>query len=1061
MNSRGVFTIIYTQIGRFRFSLLEVLISFSISIVTLRVFLFQPGAYVYADQFWGVLPNLPNTEAPVLLISNLGGRVYISYLFQFTRDLISWPYLIVSSFLPYAEALRLFILLSFVGNLLLAWYFSSILVEVLLEGTKKVMSVRGKELFKFLVVILVFCNLFVINLNADGGTFSDSVIFLLTCISISLLFKKRNASAFLSIGVMLGVIVLLDPDYYPISILGLLIVSFSMVLLNHKKLSNFINVLKAILISIPFYLLVQIAILVLNGSFGAYRQISIPASLSNNLNPLFEWGLVGNSWTNITFVSPSILFSPGPIQDATALGQPTILLLLPGLLSLTWLGAVWSIPLISSFSPIFRSTRWITLPTAILMVLGILLSQYAHLGPLLTLLVYMGYIPYLGNSISTVFAIPDHLMMLIAISFIFLYSAFFFNILSIRTNESILSSNFAHIPFKGWKIYGFKVAKSMAIVLLVSIVIFSGWQAFDGSFYPARPDNSYFDGNGVVDIGGMAPVNLNNYTIQAYDYLFNNGSNFNVYWPIGGGIALNAYYIGSPSANVSELPFLLSHGYFYDVAPYLRSISIRYIVVQNQSMQYPQMYMPDIIHTNYNNNQFLYYFGLESYWQVLNALNSVPGVQLCFENPVLEIFKVMGSGNLFYNANIIINYTAAKDFVGPAIGSFSAMGLLPTIANDYGLNVSDNFSSETTLIPPNTYLNYFKITNGTKWHFFNNYSGLNNSDNVMINQPLNNSIDASWIQSHSNNQFNRAVQGYFVTDWGGEVNVSVVNGTFTLFSKNGSLSTIEYGGATTSDAPGIPVQNSTIPYAVKFSAVLSGNINPADSFLYIQSVGIGTNGQSTIFQQQNVFISSNSKEVNTSFILPSFTKYFTVRIGGDFHGEFTLSNYNITIMPLFVSSNLPFGVGMYLMNGTISLPLENSDVYIYLKGNGKLNTIYENLPSYTWYKLNSRWPILITGNFTIGDIMSFNGGGLAKYKSNYVQYNGGGSSILLLKSGIDIYKPIVVENSYNIYNVGNSSNRTYEVISPLAEWFEAAYFAIVGYIAIIFFIIQRRKNHEL
>ena len=63
------------------------------------------------------------------------------------------------------------------------------------------------------------------------------------------------------------------------------------------------------------------------------------------------------------------------------------------------------------------------------------------------------------------------------------------------------------------------------------ITLFSGWQAFNGSYFPSRYYGGYGPGNAVPDTAPYSPVVIPPDVNTVYNYITGQSGQFNVYWP--------------------------------------------------------------------------------------------------------------------------------------------------------------------------------------------------------------------------------------------------------------------------------------------------------------------------------------------------------------------------------------------------------------------------------------------------------------------------------------------------------------------------------------------------
>ena len=170
-----------------RIILFECCLSLIILLLSLRVYIFGNGFYDYADQFWN--PTL-NRLPP---FSFTYGGSYVSTL-SMGKEMITWPGILLMSLStsPVAQE-KIFTVYTFVIFLAAAWVLSEMLYRILDSYLQLNYRIIWKELAKAFLVIAIYSNIAIMNLNVDGGTFSDGFIMLLIAITIaySLLSKSK------------------------------------------------------------------------------------------------------------------------------------------------------------------------------------------------------------------------------------------------------------------------------------------------------------------------------------------------------------------------------------------------------------------------------------------------------------------------------------------------------------------------------------------------------------------------------------------------------------------------------------------------------------------------------------------------------------------------------------------------------------------------------------------------------------------------------------------------------------------------------------------------------
>ena len=132
-----------------------------------------------------------------------------------TRDIVTWPYPIFGLFSSNIEVIeRVFVFYTFTLYFFLLLILARLLWSILTKLNSLQLNFIEKRIFVLFVALIGFANFEALNLNADGGTYSDGLIAIFICIAILLLIGYDRKNSILANGVLLGVTALLDPDYF-------------------------------------------------------------------------------------------------------------------------------------------------------------------------------------------------------------------------------------------------------------------------------------------------------------------------------------------------------------------------------------------------------------------------------------------------------------------------------------------------------------------------------------------------------------------------------------------------------------------------------------------------------------------------------------------------------------------------------------------------------------------------------------------------------------------------------------------------------------------------------
>ena len=507
--------------------------------LSVRVFLMGTGFYEYADQYWSVLSGI-NSFAT---FNPDGG-------FIFTRIIVSWPVYFFERF-PSLIGEK-FTLVYLIAVYFAITYIAITIIRRLLERRCNVKLSWWKRLaFFYVSFIFIFANIESQNLFVDGGMVTDNIIMVMMILSIFLIiFDSRFW--FLEVGAFLSITFLLDPDYIPMFLLAILVVSvFSK--FNRVELKRSISYsLFSILLMLPSFFFILFNIDISTGSFllhsTGFRTFSIGNELfySRNLNLSSVLSLNGHSWSTMVFTAPTILLHLSALGSMTGIGGPIDILVVPGLVYHLWYLSLFVPFIISILSLFYLKGQKELLAPLVLLFVSVLLALNAYIPYIPQLLKLLTIIPYLGNFTSTALSLPGHFLLLEAASYGVLIIFFIFNLLTgsipkvkISKSKNKVGESESHIiifiTFKKTSIISTKRISSLQVifsVILIAVLLFSGWQALEGDFFPAR-DNAFGPTlpNGLVDSAPFSPRNLTTSQLEVYNYLHNQNETFSIYWP--------------------------------------------------------------------------------------------------------------------------------------------------------------------------------------------------------------------------------------------------------------------------------------------------------------------------------------------------------------------------------------------------------------------------------------------------------------------------------------------------------------------------------------------------
>lgn len=1050
-------------------SLTDLIVILVMVILALRITLSTPGYLGYADVGWPLSARLYGNIAyvPSLFI---GGSLVS--LFSLTRDFISWPPLLISLFtnnMQIIERAYYFYGLYLFG--IGCYIFAKFFVKTITLRTERPLRRVNKEIIVHSAALFAFSNLVAINYIVDGGFFSDDLILLFISIEILAIWAFYSDVRYSVLtGVLLSLTIFLDPDYYIISIITIFLVLF--ISMGRRSIFRAIKrFLYAIIISLPSLMLVQFALSDLaspESSIAFYRSLSSVYFNGSNHIWWLSVALLGHAWSIITFGPPSIMLLGNHISTTPGILFPTQILLPGGIITDLWLFAIFSIPFVAFASLIFKPTRRFSIPTLFLVIVGIILSVYGTVPALFNMVSIVTTTPYIGESIATSFSLPGHFLIIVASGYLILFPMTLYNLLlqhegrdRIKYSRIKYTINFLNYRSTIWKIptkistpkirNNIRKHKFLAITVIVIVIlmIFADWQAFDGSFYPARADNSYHINNGVPNAGSFSPYGVPNSYMKGYDYILNQTGSFNVYWPIGLSNPPTMHPISLPG-----FPYLGSHFLTHSVSPYLLSHDVRFVVVYDMNNFTQPLFSP----ANNIHDLFYMYFGHYTFTGTLNFLNRSAGLNIAFRDSTLYIYKVKAVSSLFYQSSVLLRNSSSQDF--PYVYSlFQNLGInvSTTNQNSYGNSFGINTDSNAiNVVSPSFLDRNVNITGIPK-------NVTNQKLNGLGNYYANSSIDTHNMIFNQTAGANENDGGFWTTDWGGSFTTNVSDGSFSLSSKKISDASIEYGGP--------PVEGSTngvftgnLPVSSHISFNVSNN-TAKGSNLYLVAAGLNASHKTIMYTEFPIVTSGNPMHESIGVRLLPGTTYFTFMIEGVFSGSFSISNINMTFRVYPSLSNLvpslTFGNSLNINNSSstdIGLSNFSGIAYASVYGTGSLNNIPVSRTSmnFTTVSLRVSHLISIKGNISIAYMILVRNSTLSSMGGKYVTYNVAASKSYILTTSNGSFHPIATGGGFNLFINVTGSN--YSISAPSLVYIQYAYYAILLYLAIIMCASLWRKR---
>jgi|GEM_PF-5297525 len=1000
-------------ISKLKVILTEALVIITIIFISLRVYIFGNGYYDYSDQHWG------------LSIKTFPSGVFSTYfspsipILQMTRDVVTWPYILFRLTKQNILTEKLFIIYSFGLIIGFSYLYAKILLESLNRLTNSKIGLLKREIFKALTVITIFTNFEVMGLNVDGGPWSDTLV-LLSLATIIVIYSTWSNSKFAALvsSALFSISLLVDPDYTFMFMVSILLSTIFYGLV-HGWSNTFRRLTIFIISSLPALLFIiygLVSTFVPNGPYSNYRVFSEAGVLafSKNLTWLNAFEFLGYAWSFMTYSPPSLLGYHGPLNVLPAMGYPTqVILPPPKALDEIWLITLPIPAAISLTVVLSKKLRQLSVPSALIFLLGILFSQYARINLLFRLVYNFTKLPYLGKAIGTAFAVPDHFLLMVTAAYIILLPSTVYLLLNKKTKygETNKISIFKRSTFNLFTRY-------LITSFILFIVIFNGWQAFNGSFYPSRAWPPFTSGNGVPNAAPFTPVTPPKDVSTVYNFLLNSPGNFRIYWPALGTtpeyMPRTVFFFDEsdspkPLAVAPALPYLIQNNLTSDIAPYLDFLNIKYIVVQNETSNILQQE-----------------FGSPSYKYIISVLNHSGGLVQYFQGTNIEVFKVYDDVGPIYRAQLLLNYNQTTQEYAVAYNLFRQLGLNVTFVpySSHGINFTINSINASICLLSPIYL----ATNFT-------------SINHIMFGTVNNSI--RFVASQGNSW----VGNWTITDWAqqpldvltkdSQIILTASNPTTASLSFNGSL--VAAGGVQkTLDT--LAVANLTFYY--KTSALFTGQISA-----YI--MGLNSKLEWVENVNKNLLHSSNWKRASVEAILSPAIKYFGFRIQSlNFTGSLYIQNITFNYSVLKLDQFSPFG-SFLVINTARYLTLPTGWNYLEVSGNGTVNGLKINstIGILKWIQVYSKGEVSVRGNLYIYADIYTQRPLYTLISNDTLVYNDYYYPPLRLKNDNSIYEPLQSLDDTNIF-INVLTNNFYIFIENefLLKLF---YIIIVAYIYII------------
>ena len=919
---------------------IEVISLFVILFLSIRSYLLGSGFYEYADQYWSILPGINSFAS---FNPDAG--------FIFTRTIISWPVYFFLKFPSFTgEKITIIYLIGFYLALI---YISITVIRSLLERAFHYhLNNLSRLLFFYIAFLFVFSNLESQNLFVDGGMITDNIIMVLMVLSVFLIVLNVRLW-FLEVASFISFTILLDPDYLLMFLVLALVVTISSKINGVPLRSSVPKLAVAIFLTIP---VLEFIIFNINVSTGAFLlhstglRIFSPGDAifySRNLNLLSVLSLNGHNWSTMVFTSPDILLHLSKLGILPGIGDPIDILVIGSPIFYAWYISLF-LPLILSILNIFYPrTRSLFSTGIFLMVVSVILVLYAHIPPLLTLFSYLPDIPIAGTYISTALSLPAHFLILVSVSYATLIILFIFNLLShtlpsirlVKHSRKEASTKALlmeiHLPERLYDSHN-QMSKKISgkhafiSILVILILLFSGWQILEGNFFPAR-DNAFGPTlpNGLVNSAPFSPRVMSQDQLTVYHFIYDQNGSFSIYWPAIEWPSGQGWVSPKPQASLPYIGDLIKDNLTNDTYYYLRSNDVRYVVIQNNS---------DIGFTSSYPNLLEEKFGLSSYRSVLNFFDADPNFHMILGFPGIAVYSVNTSDGIQSYIPLSVNpdggYSSFYDL-------FGSMGMNAVIFNNqkYTSAGISKYNANIDVIPPNDISKPSEI----KTFLYNGTY----SENVL------------------ENKFNKS--NYTFTNWGSNYSSFLLNGSkIAIEGQNSSISSISYNGNIVSHPGGFAVgANKKSSITVSFTASSIRNVSYLSISWFYFANGTGN-------EPNSIQLNGTTGYKQAEF---SFNSGFGNAIGARI--MVVGNNYSITIQKLSygltvyqVNGEMPFGETAVL-SGENNFLVNSRYNYAYLLLNGTGEVSDQNYTSYDfgWYTARISGDIELKGNYQIAAVI--------------------------------------------------------------------------------------------
>lgn len=666
-----------------------------------------------------------------------------------------------------------------------------------------------------------------------------------------------------------------------------------------------------------------------------------------------------------------------------------------------------------------------------LFIFSVALGTYLPITPLLHFFLWLGHLPIVGGVWAITYAIPNYLLEPFAS-----YCLFFDLLTIVVLYETIFKKA------GGTNNKKVNIKRTIALIVVVSLIMISNWQFFDGSFYPGSYTH-ILGNNGVAPLGAYQPTNPPQFWQQLYQKLSApKGANYAVAWLQPYGTAykwsprVTGFYdpgISPPDSFYQYLSQIISNGATYLTKTIMDIYGVRYIVVDNTSLSPLTPFDPSIT--------------INQLYQFLNAspgvvlATSYPNQVYVFEDPNATLFE-FGGPSLYYRGSDTLDTAYYLDRI---------LGHVPPIFNK-------SSPSEAWLLIGSQSLSNNSVDLIPPWGLVTPNVSILNAKKQFTLEP------SQGIVELSHNWFIETLGKPFTA----HINLSAMN--LKESTKEQGLVSLSYGGYLIPGAIAIPIPpNYSVYVTWSFDYKTSGNTNLSTS-LWVNNQNYKEYG-GFLYYSKNLPFSNNWRSANFTANLPAGYTTFEIQINAQLQGSVELKDIKVEYA-YYQNFVKPRQVEIRVdspSNYTLALLIKGEgDLLV----NNKTVTVYATNPKVFYLTLFSKSYITInTKNVNMSEVL-IAPTNLLKYDANDCQTGGykhilesvpvkcSNESILVtslagfsIERGDYLGRTSFGQEAYLIYAGANSLYVKQGLLYNIAE----IAFSLIFYTAILIFFFKKPK----